>query len=59
MIRGFAKKNKSEITREMGGWVQVSLRILFVKSSKNSPKPVIIFLSNIPHVYSVCRRIHC
>ena len=43
--RGFAKNffpQKSEITMEVGGWVQVSLRIvLFVgKSSQNIPKPV-------------------
>ena len=38
---------------EVGGWVQVSLRIyvLFVKSSKNSPKPVLIFWSSIPCVF--------
>ena len=44
-LRGCAKKNnfqKSEITMEVGGWVQVSLGILllFEKSTKNSSKPV-------------------
>ena len=29
-VRGFAKKKKSEITMEVGGWVQVSLGIFFV-----------------------------
>ena len=39
------KFQKSEITMEVGGWVQVSLRIFFFgKSSQNSPKPVLIFL---------------
>ena len=37
----------------MGGWLQVSLGILIVvgKSSKNSPKPVLIFWSSIPSVF--------
>ena len=30
----------SEITMEVGGWVQVSFGIFFGKSSQNSPKPV-------------------
>ena len=39
---------------EVGGWVQVSLRIFFLgKSSQNSPKPLLIFSSSIP-LYSVC-----
>ena len=37
---------------EVGGWVQVSLGILFCeKSSQNSPKPVLIFWSSIPRVF--------
>ena len=51
---GFAKKNKfekSEITMEVGGWVQVSLVFLCGKSSKNSPKPVLIFWSSISCVF--------
>ena len=49
-VRGFGKGFfKSEITMEVGGWVQVSLRIFFGggKSSKNSPKPVLIFWSSL------------
>ena len=45
-----SKKNqKSEFTMEVGGWVQVSLGILFSfgKSSKNCPRPVLIFWSSI------------
>ena len=42
---------KSEITMEVGGWIQVSLRIfLGGKSSQNIPKPVLIILSGIPCV---------
>ena len=37
---------------EVGGWVQVSLGI--GKSSQNSSKPVLIFWSSIPYMYSVC-----
>ena len=33
---------------EVGGWVQVSLGIFFGKSSKNSPKPVLVFWSSTP-----------
>ena len=36
---------------EVGGWVQVSLRIFLGKSSQNSPKPVLIFWSSIPCVF--------
>ena len=55
-VRGFAKKTKfqkSEITREVGGWVQVSLGIfcLFGKPSQNSPKPVLIFWSSVFCLY--------
>ena len=36
---------------EVGGWVQVSLRIFFLgKSSQNSPKPAQIFCS----IYTMC-----
>ena len=38
LLRGFAKKEKfqkSEISREVGGWVQVSLGIFF---GENRPK---------------------
>ena len=48
---------KSEITMEVGGWVQVSLRIFCGKSSQNSPKPVVIFWSSIPCVFSMY--MHC
>ena len=53
------KFQKSEITMEVGGWVQVSLGILFgfLKSSQNCPKPVLIFRSSIPCVF--CLYIHC
>ena len=50
-LRGCAKKcfpQKSEITMEVGGWVQVSLRI---PPPPNSSKPVLIFWSSIPHVF--------
>ena len=44
------KFQKSEITMEVGGWVQVSLGILFAgKSSPNSPK--LVFWSSIPCVF--------
>ena len=49
--KGLWKENnfqKSEITMEVGGWVQVSLRIFVVE---NSPKPVLIFWSSIPCVF--------
>ena len=55
-LRGFAKKKKfkkSEITMEVGGWVQVSRNFFFEKSSQNSPKPVIIFWSNTMCIVSV------
>ena len=42
------KNQKSEITMEVGGWVQVSLRIFLWKIS---PKPVHIFWSSIPCVF--------
>ena len=37
----------------MGGWVQVSLGIFFGKSSQNAHKPVLIFWSSIPCVFSL------
>ena len=45
------KFKKSEITMEVGGWVQVSLKFFSGKSSQNSPKPVVIFWSSIPCVF--------
>ena len=47
------KFQKSEISVEVGGWVQVSLGICFFcgKSSQNSPKPVLIFWSTLPCVF--------
>ena len=49
---------KSEITMEVGGWVQVSLNFFFCgKLSQNSPKPVLIFWSSGPCVF--CLYIHC
>ena len=61
-IKGLCKEfflQKSEITMEVGGWVQVSLGFLCVcgKSSQNSAKPVLIFWSSIPCVF--CLYIHC
>ena len=55
-FRVFAKKEKikkSELTMEVGGWVQVSLDFFL----ENSPKPVLIFWSSIPCVF--CLYIHC
>ena len=55
-LRGFAKNfffQKSEITMEVGGWVQVSRIFLCGKLSQNSPEPVLIF-GVVYHVYSVC-----
>ena len=46
LIRGFAKKKfpqKSKLTREVSGWVQVSPGIFLWKILQNSPKPVLIF----------------
>ena len=40
---------KSELTMEVGGWVQVSLRIFFGGKSQNSPKP-----GSIPRQMSRC-----
>ena len=61
VLRGFAKKKKfrkSDITMEVGAWVQVSLGFLFCgKSSQNSSKQVLIFCSSIPCVF--CLYIHC
>ena len=48
---------KSEITMEVGGWIQVSHWIFFGKSSQNSSKLVLIFWSSIPCVF--CLYIHC
>ena len=58
LFRGFAKKKipKSEITMEVGGWVQVSLGFFF-NIFKKSPKPVLLFWSSIPCVF--CLYIHC
>ena len=54
-LRGFASKKKfkkSELTMEVGGWVQVSLGIFVCgKASQHSPKPVRIFWSSIPCVF--------
>ena len=36
--RGFAKKTKSEITMEVGGWVHVSLGIIIIFLLKIAPK---------------------
>ena len=48
---------KSEFTMKLGGWVQVSFRILFLgKSSKNCSKPVLIL--SIPCVFCLYRPIH-
>ena len=61
-LRGSAKKEnfpKSEITMEVGGWVQVSLWIFFLwgKSSQNSRKPVVICWSSIPTIYIGWKRL--
>ena len=55
-VGGFAKLNKfqSEITMEVGGWVQVSQRnVYFGKSSQNSPILVLIFWLEY-YVYFFC-----
>ena len=49
------ERKKSEITMEVGGWVQVSLGIFLGKSSQNSSKPVQIFGSSIPYVYTLLK----
>ena len=53
--RGFAKNfflQKSEITIEVGGWVQVSLGTFFYgQSFQNSPNPVLILWSSRPCVF--------
>ena len=36
---------------EVGGWIQVSLGIVFGKSSQNGSKRVLIFFSSIPYVF--------
>ena len=36
---------------EVGGWVQVSLRIFFLENHPKSPKPVVISWSSIPCVF--------
>ena len=52
------KLQKSEITMEVGGWVQVSLNFFWVgKSSQNIPKPVAICWISIPCVF--CLYMHC
>ena len=61
-LRGSAKKKekiqKSEITMEVGGWVQVSFGIFFCgKSCQNGPKPVLVFWSTIPCVFYLY--MHC
>ena len=39
---------------EVGGWVQISHGFCFVgKSSQNSPKPVLMFWSSLPCVFSL------
>ena len=43
------KLKKSDITMEVGGWVQ-SYSDFFFKSSQNSSKPVLIFWSSIPYL---------
>ena len=43
------KIQQSEFTLEVGGWVQVSFGFFF-KSSQNSSKPGLVFLSSIPCV---------
>ena len=52
------KFKKSEITMDVGWWVQMLLgNYFFGKSSQNSFKPVLIFWSSIPCVF--CLYIHC
>ena len=53
VLRGFAKKKIPKIQDYYGsGWVGPGLsEFFFVKSSKNSPKPVLIFWSRIPCVF--------
>ena len=45
------KFQKSEITMELSGWVQVYSELFLGKSSKNSSKPVLVFWSCIPYVF--------
>ena len=54
-VKFFLKK--SELTMEVGGWVQVSHGNFFIgKSSQNSPIPVLIFWSSIIyHLYSIVK----
>ena len=46
-----SKKQKYELTMEMGGWVQVTRKKNIRKSSQNRPIPVLIFYSSIPCVF--------
>ena len=58
-LRGFAKKKNSKNPRLLWKWVVgpgLTRNFLCVgKSSKNSPKPVLIFLSSIPCVYMLLK----
>ena len=52
-LRGFAKKEKSEITMEVGGWVGPGLTRNF-SFVENRPKIALNQLGVVYHVYSVC-----
>ena len=54
LIGALQRKENSEISMEVGGWVQVSQNFFFVE---NRPKPVLIFWSSIPCAF--CLYIHC
>ena len=60
-LKGLCKEKKfqkSEITLEVGGWVQVSLGIFFGgKSSQNSSKPVLIICSKPLCLYTHCYKL--
>ena len=53
-VGGLCKEKISEITMEVGGSRSL---IFFLKSSKNSPKPVLLFWNSIPCVS--CLYLHC
>ena len=54
LIKGLCKDKKlqkSKITMEVGGWVQVTRNFFCGKSSQNSLNPVVIFWNSIPCVF--------
>ena len=51
------KFQKSEITMEVGGWVQVSLGIFFLENHPKIPPNQYRYFGVVYHMYSVC--IYC